>query len=74
MYLGRLVPQFYTITHNQLEKVLTQNSVRRRREETLINKKTVPLIHKSADHRIGISFGNIITIGNWGFITTQNKN
>lgn len=75
-YLGRLVPQFYTITHNQLKKVMSQPSKRYKRDETevinKIDKKMVPLIHKSVGHRVGISFGNVYTWGNMGFMTNQN--
>lgn len=72
-YVGRLIPQFYTLTHPQMRDYLLQKPYRIKREVSKERERSLPLLHVSTGHRVGISFGNIITLGNWGFLTNQNE-
>lgn len=70
-YIGKLIPQFYVLTHEELKKALTETSHRSKREIGDVKKQLTPLLHISTGHRVGISYGNIITYGNVGFMTNQ---
>ncbi|XP_063777625.1 uncharacterized protein LOC134927302 [Pseudophryne corroboree] len=74
-YLGRIIPQFYTITHNELKKVFLQDGQKdgQRYKRDIIIRKHLPLIDSSIKHRIGTTLANIFSYGTWGYLENQKE-